>query len=101
MRRLPLALALGAGLLLTADAGASAHNLDNNSRGTCYQQRTEWTSGATVRHSHPAALTKVYADYHCCLDLGGLSHRWNFSTLWWNGATSSHGWSPVYFGWCP
>lgn len=91
------ALALVASLATPAEA----HNYDTTSLATCYAERVEWTQSATVTHSHPVEMTGAYVDYHCCLDLGGLSHRWNFSTRWWNGATTSHDWSPVYGGWCP
>lgn len=101
MRRLLVAAALAVGCLLVVDAPASAHNFDTTSQATCSEERGEWTQSATVAHSHPDAMTPYYVDYYCCFDLGGLSHRYAYATRWWNGATTSHDWTPVYAGWCP
>lgn len=91
------ALALVASLATPAEA----HNYDSMSWATCYAERTDWTASATIKHSHPAEMTELYVDYHCCADLSGLSHRWYFATRNTSGATWSHNWSPVYGGWCP
>lgn len=77
------------------------NNFDNLSLSTCSKERVEWTSFATITHSHPSELTPLYAAYHCCADLGGLSHRWYFAAVNQAGGTWSYNWSPVYGDWCP
>lgn len=101
MRKILLILALAAGTLLLTGDRASAHNFDDNSTATCYAERGGWTLSSTVKHSHPDTMTGYAVDYYCCLDLGGLSHRYMYATRWWNGATTSHDWGTVYGEWCP
>jgi hypothetical protein len=106
MRPLIVPMALAAGSLTLVDAPASAHNDHGTPSGyaTCQEQRTsEWTSESYTTHSHLSFVHPdwAYIEWHCCLDLFGLSHRYNHSARWWNGATSSRAWSPVYGGFCP
>lgn len=97
-----LLLVVTASLALASPA--SANHFDSLSYSTCREERTrQWTASSYPTHSHLAYVHPdwAYVEYHCCLDLYGLSHRWNFSGRWWNGATSSRNWSPVYSGDCP
>lgn len=93
------ALILAGSLALAAPAGA--HNFDSMSWSACYVERTDWTSSSSIQHSHPAEMTPTYVDYHCCAEVGNLSHRWYFATRNTSGATWSHNWSPVYRDDCP
>lgn len=99
---------IGALLLLSSiclfAVPAEAHNFDSTSYNTCQAERTtKWTASSYTTHSHLSYVHPgwAYVEYHCCLDLYGLSHRYNHSARWWNGATSSRNWSPVYSGDCP
>lgn len=82
---------------------ASANNFDGTSYSTCQAERVEWTSSSYTTHSHLSYVHPewAYVEYHCCLDLYELSHRYNHSARWWNGATTSRAWGPVYHGGCP
>jgi len=106
MKRLIVALALIAGTVFIGGDRAVAHNDFGSPSGyaACQEQRTtEWTSSSYTTHSHFSAVGPdwAYVEWHCCLDLYGLSHRYMHAARWFNGASSSRNWSPVYGGYCP
>ena len=101
MRRvLVLAVFMAASLGLWASP-ASAHIFDHTAYTTCHKARThQWTESSYVTHAHPTQMGSGWVEFHCCFDLYGLGHRWAYARLIDGVGVHSHGWSPVYRGWC-